>query len=62
MLYFHNELSLIWRGFWNFEFEKMVVTDLTGLLMGDDIETGRSTGSDYWAALCWLSENQNNWP
>ena len=27
--------------------------------MGDDIETGRSTGSDYWAALGWLSENQN---
>ena len=27
--------------------------------MGDDIQTGRSTGSDYWAALCWLSENQN---
>ena len=27
--------------------------------MGDDIETGRSTGSDYWAALRWLSENQN---
>ena len=46
MLYFHNELSLIWRGFWNFEFEKMVVTDLTGLLMGDDIETGKSKGSD----------------
>ena len=40
MLYFDNELSLIWRGFWNFEFEKMVVTDLTGLLMGDDIKTG----------------------
>ena len=27
--------------------------------MGDDIETVRSTASDYWAALCWLSENQN---
>ena len=27
--------------------------------MGDDIETGRSAGSDYWAALRWLSENQN---
>ena len=24
--------------------------------MGDDIETGRTTGSDYWAALCWLSK------
>jgi hypothetical protein len=24
--------------------------------MGDDIETGRSAGSDYWAALRWLSE------
>ena len=30
--------------------------------MGDDIETGRSTGSDYWAALRWLSENQNKRP
>ena len=30
-----------------------------GLLMGDDIKTGRSKGSDYWAALSWLSENQN---
>ena len=28
--------------------------------MGDDIETGRTTGSDYWAALGWLSENQKN--
>ena len=27
--------------------------------MGDDIETGRSSGSDYWAALRWLSENKN---
>ena len=26
--------------------------------MGDDIEAGKSTGSDYWAALCWLSKNQ----
>ena len=24
--------------------------------MGDDIKTGRSTGSDYWVALRWLSE------
>ena len=24
--------------------------------MGDDIETCRSTGSNYWAALRWLSE------
>ena len=30
--------------------------------MGDDIETGRSMGSDYWAALRWLSENQNKRP
>ena len=30
--------------------------------MGDDIETGRSTGSDYLAALRWLSENQSKWP
>ena len=28
-------------------------------LMGDDIETGKITGSDYGAALSWLSENQN---
>ena len=27
--------------------------------MGDDIKTVISTGSDYWAALYWLSENQN---
>ena len=27
--------------------------------MGDDIETSRSMGSDYRAALRWLSENQN---
>ena len=27
--------------------------------MGDDIETGKSTGSDYWAALRQLSKNQN---
>ena len=28
--------------------------------MGDDIETGRSKVSDYWAELrCWLSKNQN---
>ena len=33
-----------------------------GLLMGDDIQTGRSIGSNYWAALCWLSENQNKQP
>ena len=32
---------------------------LVWLLMGDDIETGRSTGSGYWAALCWLRENKN---
>ena len=30
--------------------------------MGDDIESGRSTGSDYWAALCWLRKNKNKWP
>ena len=30
--------------------------------MGDDIKTSRSTCSDYWAALCWLSKNQNKWP
>ena len=30
--------------------------------MGDDIEIGRSIGSHYWAALRWLSENQNKWP
>ena len=23
--------------------------------------TGRSTSSDYWAALRWLSGNQNKW-
>ena len=27
--------------------------------MGDDIETSRSMGSDYWAALRWLSKNQS---
>ena len=27
--------------------------------MGDDIETGSSTGSNYWAALRWLRENEN---
>ena len=26
--------------------------------MGDDIEIGRSTGSDYLAALPWLSEKK----
>ena len=30
--------------------------------MGDDIETGKSTDSDYWAALRLLSENQNKQP
>ena len=30
--------------------------------MGDDIETGKTTGSDYRAALCWLSQNQNKRP
>ena len=33
-----------------------------GLLTGNYIETGRSTGSDYCAALCWLRENQNKQP
>ena len=33
-----------------------------GLLMGDDIKTGTSTGADYWAALRWLRENQNKRP
>ena len=27
--------------------------------MGDDIKTGRITGSYYWAALHWLSESEN---
>ena len=31
-----------------------------GLLIGDDIETGRSMGSDYWAALHWLSVIKTN--
>ena len=31
------------------------------LLMGDDIETGKSTGSDYRAALHWLSEKKKKW-
>ena len=26
--------------------------------MGDDIKTNRSTGSDYWAALCTLFEQK----
>ena len=30
--------------------------------MGDDIETGKSMGFDYLAALHWLSENQNKRP
>ena len=30
--------------------------------MGDDIKTGRSMGSDNWAALHWSTENQNKWP
>ena len=35
--------------------------------MGDDIETGRSMDSFYWAALCWLSKNEkktavDDWP
>ena len=33
-----------------------------GLLMGDDIETCRSTGCNYWAALHWLRDNQNKRP
>ena len=33
-----------------------------GLIKDDDIETGRSTGSDYWDALHWLNENQNKRP
>ena len=40
----------------------MSPTDWAGLLMGDDIETSWSTGSDYWAAIHWLSKNQNKWP
>ena len=32
---------------------------LVDLSMGDDVETSRSTGSNYRAALHWLSENQN---
>ena len=36
--------------------------NLAGLLMGDDIQTRGSTGSDYRAALPWLSENQNKQP
>ena len=36
--------------------------DLVGLLLGDDIEIGRSTGSDYWAAVSWLRKNQNKQP
>jgi len=35
---------------------------LAGFLMGDDIKTGRSSGSDYWTALLWLSKNQNKQP
>ena len=31
MLYFHDDFSVIWQGFWNFEFEKMVVTGLTSI-------------------------------
>ena len=30
--------------------------DYAGLLVGDDIETSRSMGSDYWAALHSLSK------
>ena len=30
-----------------------------GLLMGDDIETGRCTGSDYWAALSMLVQRKS---
>ena len=32
------------------------------LLTGEDIETGRSMGSDYGAALHWMSKNQNKRP
>ena len=35
---------------------------IAGLLMGDDIETSRSMCSNYWAALRWLSKNQNKRP
>jgi hypothetical protein len=27
--------------------------------MGENIEIGGDKGSDYWAALRWLSKNQN---
>ena len=30
-----------------------------GLLMGDDVETGGNTGSDYWAACTTLVERKS---
>ena len=39
-----------------------VVLPKLGWLMGDDNKTSRSTGSNYWAALRWLSGNQNKQP
>ena len=47
---------------WLFRLFISLNTDSSFRWIIDDIETDRSTGSDYWAALCWLSENQNKRP
>ena len=45
----------------NFECYLLICTKV-GSSMGNKIETSSSTGSDYLAALRWLSENQSKWP
>ena len=58
--YFLLEQIKIFIYYWILNF--CVQTKLGYLSMGDDIKTSRSRGSDYWAALRWLSENQNKRP
>ena len=58
--YFLLEQIKFFIYYWILKF--CVQTKLGYLSMGDDIETGRSTGSDYWAAQRWLSWNQTKQP
>ena len=44
---------------------KFLPVDFEGTLynsVGDDIQTGRTTSSDYWDAPPWLSEKQKKCP
>ena len=61
-LHIAHILNPLWHVGGGNTFIPLLYLDYAGLLMGDDIETGRSMDSNYWAALLWLSKNQNNLP